>query len=145
GKEANIKIEGSSGLDPKEVERMRKEAESHAADDKRKLEGIEARNEADQGIHQVEKELKEHDAKIASGEKEAIGPAAERTKQAARKDDVEAMKEAVSDLKVAAQGLAQYVQGGPGGPTPGDGAAPGAGSGKGGPDDVIDAEFEVKK
>src|SRR5262245_49187336 len=145
GKEANIKIEGSSGLDPKEVERMRKEAESHAADDKRKLEIIGARNEADQIIYEVEKVLKEHDAKIGGGEKEAIRAAVERTKQAASKDDVQAIKQAVSDLKVAAQGLAQYVQGGPGGPTPGDGAAPGAGSGKGGPDDVIDAEFEVKK
>jgi molecular chaperone DnaK len=140
-KEATIKIEGSSGLDPKEVERMRKEAESHAADDKRKLEVINARNEADAVLYEVEKVLKEHEAKIGAAEKEAVRSAVERTKQAASKDDAQAIKQAVSDLKVAASALAQYVQGeGPGGTRPG--AAPG---GKDGPDDVIDAEFEVKK
>jgi molecular chaperone DnaK len=144
GKEANIRIEGSSGLDPKEVERMRKEAEAHAAEDKRKVEVINARNEADQVIYEVEKLLKEHDAKIGGNEKEQIKAAIERTKQAASKDDVQAIKQAVSDLKVAAQSLAQYVQGGAGqGPTPN--AGPGPAPGKGGPDDVIDAEFEVKK
>ncbi|MFO0879222.1 MAG: molecular chaperone DnaK [Gemmataceae bacterium] len=143
GKEANIKIEGSSGLDPKEVERMRKEAESHAADDRRKLDLIAAQNESDQVIYEVEKILKEHEAKIGASELEQIKGAVERTKQAAKKDDVQAIKQAVSDLKVAAQSLAQYVQGG--GPTPGGNPAQGPSQGKGGPDDVIDAEFEVKK
>jgi molecular chaperone DnaK len=142
GKEANIKIEGSSGLDAKEVERMRKEAEAHAGEDKRKLEIISARNEADAIIYEIEKVMKEHEAKIGGSEKEAILAAVERTKQAASKDDAQAIKQAVSDLKVAAQSLAQYVQGG--GPQPG-GPTPGATPGKGGPDDVIDAEFEVKK
>ncbi len=142
GKEANIKIEGSSGLDPKEVERMRKEAEAHAAEDKRKLEIINARNEADQAIYEVEKLLKEHEAKLGDSEKTAITSAVERTKKAASGEDVQAIKQAVSDLKVAAQSLARYFQGGPGGgPTP----SPEPGTGKGGPDDVIDAEFEVKK
>jgi molecular chaperone DnaK len=72
GKEANIKIEGSSGLDPKEVERMRKEAEAHASEDKRKVELITARNEADAIIYEVEKILKEHESKIGSSEKEAV-------------------------------------------------------------------------
>jgi molecular chaperone DnaK len=149
GKEANIKIEGSSGLDPKEVERMRKEAEAHAAEDKRKLELIAARNEADAAIYELEKVLKEHEAKIGASEKEAVRSAIERTKQAAGKDDAAAIRQAVSDLKVAAQSLAQYVQGGAGGPGAGPSAGPGPGAGgqggQGGPDDVIDAEFEVKK
>jgi molecular chaperone DnaK len=105
---------------------------------------INARNEADQVMYEVEKLLKEHDAKIGGAEKEQIKAAIERTKQAASKDEVQAIKQAVSDLKVAAQSLAQYVQGGAGqGPTPETG--PGPTPGKGGPDDVIDAEFEVKK
>jgi molecular chaperone DnaK len=149
-KEANIKIEGSSGLDPKEVERMRKEAESHAAEDKRKLELIGARNEADAVMYELEKVLKEHESKIGASEKEAVRSAIDRTKQAASKDDAAAIRQAVSDLKVAAQSLAQYVQGGAGGPGAGPGAGPGPAGGeqeggKGGPDDVIDAEFEVKK
>ncbi len=143
GKEANIKIQGSSGLDPKEVERMRKEAEAHAAEDRRRLEVINARNEADQVIYEVEKVLKEHEAKIGGSEKSAIQSAIDRTKEAARQDDPQAIKQAVSDLKVAAQSLAQYVQGAgaqAGGATPGAGAAPGKGG-----EDVIDAEYEVKK
>jgi molecular chaperone DnaK len=144
GKEANIKIQGSSGLDPKEVERMRKEAESHAAEDRRRLEIINARNEADAVIYEIEKVLKEHESKIGGAEKSAVQSAIDRTKEAARQDDPQAIKQAVSDLKVAAQSLAQYVQGAgaqAGGPTPGaGGAAPGKGS-----EDVIDAEYEVKK
>jgi molecular chaperone DnaK len=142
-KEANIRIEGSSGLDTKEVERMRKEAEAHASEDKRKLELINARNEADQIIYEIEKVMKEHEAKLGGNEKDAIRSAIERTRQAASKDDPQAIKQAVSDLKVAAQSLAQYVQGeGPRAQaSPDAGAGP---TGKGG-DDVIDAEFEVKK
>jgi molecular chaperone DnaK len=147
GKEANIKIEGSSGIDPKEVERMRKEAEAHATEDKRKIEVITARNEADTIIYEVEKVLKEHESKIGGSEKDAIRSAIERTKQSASSEDPATIRQAVSDLKVAAQGLARYVQGEGGaagaphgGPTPS-----GEGGGKGGPDDVIDAEFEVKK
>jgi len=148
GKEANIKIEGSSGLDSKEVERMRREAEAHAGETKRKLELIDARNEADSTIYQIEKVMKENESKIGDSEKSAIASAVERTKQAAKGDDVAAIRQSVSDLKVAAQGLAKYVQGG--GPTPGGGHTPsgdgqGGQTGKGGPDDVIDAEFEVKK
>jgi molecular chaperone DnaK len=143
GKEAKIEIKGSSGLDPKEVERMRKEAESHAEEEKQKVELITARNEAENVIYQVEKVLKEHEAKIGASEKSAVQAAVERTKQAASKDDPQAIRQAVSDLKAAAQGLAAYVQGG-GGPTPGGGEQPG-GDGKGGQGDVIDAEFEVKK
>jgi molecular chaperone DnaK len=149
GKEANIKIQGSSGIDPKEVERMRKEAEAHAAEDRRRVDVINARNEADAVIYEVEKVLKEHEAKLGASEKEAVRSAIERTKQAASKDDVEEIRQAVSDLKVAAQSLARYVQGdgsAAGQQAAGAGAGAGAGAAGGkGPDDVIDAEFEVKK
>jgi molecular chaperone DnaK len=142
GKEANIKIQGSSGLSKDEVERMRRDAEEHAADTKAKVELITARNEADQTIYQIEKVLKEAGEKISAGDKSAVQSAIERTKEAMGKEDVQAIKQATSDLRVAAQGLAQYVQQGAGGPQPsGDGST----GGKGGKDDVIDAEFEVKK
>jgi molecular chaperone DnaK len=142
-KEARIEIKGSSGLDAKEVERMRREAEAHAEENKRKLELITARNEADQVCYDVEKLLKEHEAKLGSAEKDAIRSAIDRTKEAASKDDVAAIRQAVSDLKVAAQSLAQYVQGG--GPQASPSSSAASSSSKGGPDDVIDAEFEVKK
>src|SRR5579871_1250335 len=82
-KEAKIEIKGSSGLDPQEVERMRKEAESHAEEDRRKVELITARNEADNHIFGVEKLLREHGDKLGEGEKSAIQSAIERVKQAA--------------------------------------------------------------
>jgi molecular chaperone DnaK len=144
GKEANIKIQGSSGLSKDEVDRMRRDAEEHASETKQKVELITARNEADQTIYQIEKVLNEAGDKISAGDKGAVQSAIERTRQAMSKDDVQAIKQATSDLHVAAQSLAQYVQqGAGGGPQPsGDGQTGGA---KGGKDDVIDAEFEVKK
>jgi molecular chaperone DnaK len=145
-KEAKIEIKGSSGLDPVEVERMRKEAEAHAADDRHKVEVINARNEAEHAIYSVEKVLKEHEGKVGESEKTAIRGAVERTKQAASGEDVQAIRQAVSDLQVAAQGLAKFVQGDGSAGGHGAGAQAGAaGGGKQGPDDVIDAEFEVKK
>jgi molecular chaperone DnaK len=141
-KEAKIEIKGSSGLDPAEVERMRKEAEAHAAEDRRKVEVIEARNQADALIFQIEKQLKELGDKIGGSDRQAIQAAIERTKQAASGEDVQAIKQAVSDLQVAAQAMAQHMNrpaGEGAGPSPDGGAA---GKGK---DDVIDAEFEVKK
>src|SRR5262249_36337553 len=79
-KEAKIEIKGSSGLSPQEVERMRKEAEAHADEDKKKVQLIEARNEADLVIFSVEKVLKEHESKLGESEKAAIQSAIERVK-----------------------------------------------------------------
>ena len=123
------------------------EAQSHADDDRRKVEVINARNEAERTIYEIEKLLKEHESKIGESEKSAVRAAVERCKQEASKDDPQAIRQAVSDLHTAAQSLARYVQGD--GSTGGAGAEAGAGAGAGqggkGPDDVIDAEFEVKK
>jgi molecular chaperone DnaK len=141
-KENKIEIKGSSGLNSEEVERMRREAEAHAAEDKKKVELIEARNQADQIVFQVEKLLKEHGDKMNANDKSAVQSAIERTRQAMSGEDPQAIRQAASDLQVAAQGLAQYMQGG--GPHPG-GDGPGGQGGKGGKDDVMDAEFEVKK
>jgi molecular chaperone DnaK len=141
-KEAKIEIKGSSGLDSAEVERMRKEAEAHAAEDHRKVEVIEARNQADAIIFGIEKQLKELGDKIGANDRQAIQSAIERTKQAASGEDVQAIRQAVSDLQVAAQAMASHMHRPAGeGPTPG---ATGGDGGKG-KDDVIDAEFEVKK
>ncbi len=149
-KEAHIEIKGSSGLDPAEVERMRKDAESHAAEDKKKVELIEARNQADQAVFQTEKLLREHGDKLQAADKDAIQSAIEKAKQAMSNEDVQAIRQATSDLGVASQALAAHMQHGGGahagggfqGAPDADGAAPGAGGGK---DDAIDAEYEVKK
>jgi molecular chaperone DnaK len=144
GKENKIEIKGSSGLNAEEVERMRRDAESHAAEDKKKVELIEARNQADQMVFQVEKLLKEHGDKLQERDKTAVQAAIEKTKQAMSGEDVQAIRQASSDLSVAAQSLSQYMQGG--GAGAGAGPRPsGDGEGKSGKDDVMDAEFEVKK
>ncbi|MHB1424112.1 MAG: molecular chaperone DnaK [Gemmataceae bacterium] len=140
GKESKIEIKGSSGLDPHEVERMRKEAEAHAADDRKKVELIEARNQADAVIFTIEKQLKELGDKIGASDRQAIQAAIERTKQAASGEDVQAIRQAVSDLHAAAQAMAQHVH-----RPAGEGEAPGGGGESKAKDDVIDAEFEVKK
>jgi molecular chaperone DnaK len=139
-KEAKIEIKGSSGLDPSEVERMRKEAESHAAEDRRKIEVIDARNQADAIIFAIEKQLKELGDKIGESDRQAIQSAVERTKQAASGEDVQAIRQAVSDLQVAAQAMAQHMH-----RPAGEGPTPGTGGEDKGKEDVIDAEFEVKK
>ena len=125
---------------------MRREAEAHAEEDRRKLEVINARNEADQVIFVIEKQLKEHADKVGGNDKAAIESAVQRTRDAMGRDDAQAIKQATSDLKAAASALMQHLHGQAGGPhtTPGTDGGPGGG-GKGGPDDVIDAEFEVKK
>lgn len=144
-KEARIEIKGSSGLDKSEVDRMRKEAESHAGDNKRKLELIDARNEADNAVYSIRKLMTEHASQLSDSDKSALESAISRTEQTSKQDDIQAIKQSVSDLKVAAQSLARFAgEAGPGaaGAGPGPQAASG---GAGGKEDVIDAEFEVKK
>src|SRR5207248_678723 len=82
GKEAKIEIKGSSGLDPVEVERMRKEAESHASEAKQKVELINAKNQAESAVYQIEKTLKESEGKISATDAAAIRSSVDRVKQA---------------------------------------------------------------
>ncbi len=140
GKEAKIEIRGSSGLDTREVERMRKEAEAHAEEDRRRVELITARNEGDHLIFQIEKQLKDAGDKIAERDRAPVQAAIEKLRQAMSGDDTAAIKRAHGELMQAAQAMAAHVQRGPS--PEGPQAAPGDGKGK---EDVIDAEFEVKK
>jgi molecular chaperone DnaK len=157
-KEQKIRIESSSGLSQSEVERMQHEAESHAEEDKRKGDLIDARNSADQMVWQMEKLLKENADKISDSDKAPIQAAIDKVKEAAKKDDVNAIKQAINELQQASHAMAQHLYGKTGGGGPGgeSGGAPGgfgqgpgpSGDGQGGAkgkDDVIDAEFEVKK
>src|SRR5262249_15723682 len=145
GKEQKIRIESSSGLSQSEVEKMRRDAESHADEDRKKRELIDARNQADQMIWQIEKLLKENADKISDSDKAPIQAAIEKVKQVASKDDDNAIRQAINELQQASHAMAQHLYSkggaGPGAPRAepsGDGGA--AGKGK---DDVIDAEFEV--
>ncbi len=155
GKEQKIRIEGSSGLSEAEVERMRKEAESHAEDDKRKRELIDARNQADSIIYQTEKTLKEHGEKVPADERGKVESAISNLKDVIKNDDAGSIKRAIENVMTSSQQIGKIIYEeaakAAGGAASSDGAAPadepvgaGAKSGKK-DDDVIDAEFEVKK
>jgi molecular chaperone DnaK len=109
GKEQSIRITASSGLSKEEVEKMVRDAEAHAADDKKKRELIEARNQADSLAYQTEKSLKEYGDKIDAGEKQKIEDALATLKKALEGSDAEAIKKASDDLMNASHKLAEAV------------------------------------
>jgi molecular chaperone DnaK len=146
GKEQKVKIEASSGLKSADVERMRKEAEAHADEDRRKRELVDARNQADQLAYQVEKNLKEHAADLSDADRVPVQAALVKVKEVMQGSDVQAIHRAVSELQQAAQAMAQHLSRQPAGAAAGGGGGPGGdGRGGSGADDVIDADFEVKK
>jgi molecular chaperone DnaK len=144
GKENKIRIESSSGLSKDEVEKMQRDAQAHAEEDKQKRELADIRNEADQTIWMVEKTLKESGDKVTEADRGPIQSAVERLKQAASGTDVNAIRQAINNLQTAAHALAQHVQRQSAASPDGQPGAEPRGDGKG-KDDVIDAEFEVKK
>ena len=153
GKEHTIKIESSGGLTKDQIDKMQREAESHATEDKRKREMAEARNAAEQRVYQLEKLMDENKDKLSEGDKSAVRAAIEKVKEAVKGDDSTAINRAVEDLQRASQAMAEHLYAGSsaGGATGSE--APGEGGGasaNGGPkgekaDDVIDVEFEEKK
>ena len=152
GKEQSIKITASSGLSESEIEKLVRDAEAHAEDDKRRKELIEARNQADSMIYSVEKNIKEFGDKVDAAEKTKIEEAISKTKKAMEGDDAQAIKKAQDELMNVSHKLAEAMYaktaGGQGGPGAGDGAqqqgASGQSSGKK-DDDVVDADFEEVK
>jgi molecular chaperone DnaK len=147
GKESNVRIENSSGLSGDEVEKMKRDAETHADEDRRRRELIDEKNKADSLIYQVEKTLRDAGDKLSEADKAPITSAVEKLKKAKDGDDLNALKNAFGELEQAAHAMAaaqasRSQGGGPGpqgGPTP-----PTSPAGKKDGDDVVDAEFEVK-
>lgn len=145
GKQQQIRIEGASGLSKEEVERMRREAELHAEEDKRKREFADAKNNAESRIYQIEKMLNEAGDKITEADKAPINAAITKVKDAISRNDLAAVKTATAELEQAASAMAQHLYAKAGsGATPSGGPTGESGK-KDGPDDVIDAEYEVKK
>jgi molecular chaperone DnaK len=145
GKEQSVRIENSSGLSEEEIETMRKEAESHASEDKARRELAEQKNVASTLAYQTEKSVAELGDKLDDASKSAIEASITKVKEAAEGDDVDKIKSAVSELEQAAQAFAQlYQQQAAEGEAPAEEAAETAGSTAGADDEVIDAEFETK-
>jgi molecular chaperone DnaK len=130
-KEQQIRIQASGGLSESDIEKMVKDAEANAAEDKKRREAVDAKNHADALVHSTEKALAEHGSKIAETERRAIEDAVSDLKEALKGDDAEAIKAKSNTLAQASMklGEAMYAQ------QSGDAA-------KQGPkDDVVDAEF----
>ena len=150
GKEQSIRITASSGLSREEIEKLVREAESHVEDDKRKKDLIEARNQADALVYQIEKNIKEFGDKIDASEKAKIEDHISRVKKALEGDDAAAIRSEQEELARASHKLAEAMYAKTSGQQPG--AGPGAGP-EAGPkaaggkkdDNVVDAEFEENK
>ncbi len=108
-KEQSIRITSSSGLSQEEIERMQKEAKEHEAEDKKRKEVIEARNQADAVIYSVEKSLREFGDKITQEEKGAIENALTALKKVKDGNDVEAIKKAIEEVQKASYKLAEEM------------------------------------
>ena len=109
GKEQNIRIQASGGLKDDDIEKMIKEAEQHAEEDKKIKEAIEARNHADAMIHETEKQLKEHGDKIGSSEKEGIEKAVQELKDVLDSNDADRIKEKTNALTQASLKLGEAM------------------------------------
>ncbi len=148
--EQKITITSSSGLSKDEVEKMAKDAEANAADDRKQRDTIEARNRADAMVYNVEKTLKEHRSKVGDAEAKEIEAALEETRKAMTENDPAKINSAVDRLTTASHKLAEAMYkssaqqpgGGAGAPGPeGGGPSTGEGPGKKDKDNVVDAEF----
>jgi molecular chaperone DnaK len=145
GKEQKITITSSSGLSKDEVDRMMREAETHADEDKKRRELTDVRNQADGLVYQIEKTLNENRTKIPVGDISRIEAAVQEVKKASEGEDVDAIRKAMDDLQKASHAMAEALykqaqtsEGGQAGPEGAPGGASGSGSGASG--DVIDAE-----
>jgi molecular chaperone DnaK len=149
GKDQKITITSSSGLSKEEVERMAKEADAHSAEDKAKRDEIEAKNQLDSMVYNIEKMLKEHGDKISGSERGDVENALADAKKAIESGNKQQMDSAREKLTAASHKLAEQMykatqaQSAPGsGPTPGAGAASGGdGQAKKKDEGVIDAEY----
>jgi molecular chaperone DnaK len=138
-KEQQIRIQASGGLSEADIEKMVKDAEAHAAEDKKRRELVEARNQGEALIHATEKSVKEYGDKVSAADKQGIETAIDALRQALAGEDAEVIKARTTDLMQASMKLGEAMyqasQGGEGG---GDGQS----GGEAPKDDVIDADFQ---
>jgi molecular chaperone DnaK len=142
GKQQQITITASSGLDKSEVDRMVKEAEVHASEDAKRRQAIELRNQADSLVYSTERTLAEHGSKLSDSERQAIEQALNEAREALKGEDSERIRRAVDNLtqvsRTLAEAMYRQTSANTGG-TGGDGTNGGSQSPQAG--DVVDAEF----
>ncbi len=152
GKSQKVEIKGSSGLSKEEIEKMKKDAEAHAAEDAKRRELTDTRNMGDNLIYQVKQQLEENGSKVSGDTRGKIENAISNLETRLKEDDAAAIKKAIDQLQDAAMEMAKASAEQAGaagaGPTGGPEAGqPGPDAGKKGKsgDDVIDADYEVKQ
>ena len=144
GKEHSVQIKQSSGLADDEIERMKKDAEVHAEEDKKKEEVAKAKNQASSLVHQTEKMLKEHADKLDDASKSAITVSIDKVKETAKGDDAAAINSALEELSQAGKALYEHMAGDSGEADGSDPSESPEAAASASDEDVIDAEFEKK-
>jgi molecular chaperone DnaK len=146
GKEQTVRIEQSSGLSEEEIEKMKRDASEHAAEDKKKRELVEARNEGESRAYQIEKLIKEQGSKLKDADKAALESAIAKVREKAKGEDAAAIKAATSELEAAAHAMSEalYKATAAGEAASAGGANTETAATDSADDDAIDAEFEVK-
>jgi len=144
GKEQSIRIQASGGLSDEDIQRMIKEAEAHAAEDKKRRELVEAKNHLEALIHSTEKSVADAGDKLPASVKSEIEAAIASAREAAQGDDIDRVKSATQSLSQASLKIGEAVYGGaqPGAQAGSSGSGSSSGSGE---DNVVDAEFEEVK
>jgi len=149
GKENKVSIDKSGGLSKDEIEKMKRDAESNAADDKKRRELVETKNQAENLIYSTEKSLKDYGEKVDAATRAAIESATSTLKEALKLDDADQIKKAMDGLSSVSHKLAEEMYKSSATGQRAESGAPGAGpaepEAKKPGDDVIDAEYEVKK
>jgi molecular chaperone DnaK len=146
GKEQSIQITGSSGLSEQEIDQMRKDAESHEEDDKKRRELVDLKNQADSLAHQMEKMLKDEGEKVPADDRGSIETAINDVREAVKGDDIEVIKRTMQALEQASHSVAEQMYKAAGEAQEGcDEACDECDMPKDEGDDVIDAEYEVKE
>jgi len=149
GKESKVTIQNSGGLSKEEIEKMKLDAEAHAAEDKKRREMIETKNQAENLAFQTEKALKDNGEKVSPEVRSQAESALNALRDAITSDDGDRMKKSMENLHVILHNLGAAAGSAPGPtPPPGDRATAGAGAPGGSAkkdEDVIDAEYEVKE
>ena len=143
GKTQNIEIKGSSGLSDEEIEKMKKDAEAHAAEDAKKRELVDLKNQAETIVHQVRKQMEEAGDQVDGDTRGKVESALSNVDEKVKGDDADAIKAALTALQTEAAALAQAGQN-PGGENASGSDADEASSQETADDDVIDADYEVK-
>ena len=150
-KEQKVRIEASSGLSENEIDRMVKDAESHAAEDEQRRQNVEARNQLDSLVYQVEKDSAEWGDKVSEGTRDRLKQATDRAKEALKGDDTGALNSARDELMQAFSAAGQEMyqsQAQAAGGAPGAGAEEPGGGQPGGPpggeqEEVVEADYEI--